>query len=378
MVPTRNNVGIAHEIGSIEGPHGHLKRLRRTQQLHLRARRHAADGATRDGRADDAPCGFTGLQRGAPPLCWADAVLLKSIASSCAGGAMVPRFDGPEGKAKLAVALARQHLFRNIPDIVQRLADVANAMEYPAGCTIYEEGETAAEINLYCVISGAMDVVIEGRVAGEVTEDEAFGEFPVVNPGLPYTVTVRARMRSLVALIPYAPFTSVAKEYPEVWKNMIDTLTRRLRSTYGRIPKARPPCVFIGHGHSPVWKEVEGFLQNKLHLRTVEFDSESRAGELIVSILDKMLAEATFAVVVLTAEDETAQGAKRARQNVIHEAGLFQGRLGFPRAILLVQRGVEEFSNVDGLQCLKFEGDSIAGTFDELKGALMREEQLRA
>jgi hypothetical protein len=26
MTPTRNNRGIAHENGSLEGPHGHLKR----------------------------------------------------------------------------------------------------------------------------------------------------------------------------------------------------------------------------------------------------------------------------------------------------------------------------------------------------------------
>jgi predicted nucleotide-binding protein len=86
-----------------------------------------------------------------------------------------------------------------------------------------------------------------------------------------------------------------------------------------------------------------------------------------------MLRQATFAVLVLTGEDETAEGAKRARQNVIHEAGLFQGILGFPRAVMLVQRGLENFSNVEGLQYIEFEGDKIDASFWELQRALKRE-----
>ena len=36
--------------------------------------------------------------------------------------------------------------------------------------------------------------------------------------------------------------------------------------------------------------------------------------------------------------------------NVVHEAGLFQGRLGFTRAIVLLEEGCAEFSNIQGLQ----------------------------
>jgi predicted nucleotide-binding protein len=86
-----------------------------------------------------------------------------------------------------------------------------------------------------------------------------------------------------------------------------------------------------------------------------------------------MLSQATFAVLILTAEDETALGEKRARQNVIHEAGLFQGKLGFRRAILLRQEGTEEFSNVAGLQYISFNGDRIEQAFYEFQRVLKRE-----
>ena len=35
--------------------------------------------------------------------------------------------------------------------------------------------------------------------------------------------------------------------------------------------------------------------------------------------------------------------------NVIHEVGLFQGRLGANKAIILLEDGCEEFSNIQGL-----------------------------
>lgn len=135
------------------------------------------------------------------------------------------------------------------------------------------------------------------------------------------------------------------------------------------------PCVFIGHGRSKLWARLKIFLQDDLGLATVTYESESRTGESIVPVLEKMLDQSTFAILVLTAEDETADGGRRARQNVVHEAGLFQGRLGFQRGVLLVQEGLEEFTNVAGLQYIPFTGDRIEQAFYELQRTLKREGQ---
>jgi predicted nucleotide-binding protein len=83
-----------------------------------------------------------------------------------------------------------------------------------------------------------------------------------------------------------------------------------------------------------------------------------------------MVDKSSFATLVMTAEDEQSDGGMRARQNVIHEAGLFQGRLGFPRAILLIEEGVEEFSNVQGVQYIRFAKNNIKETFGEVLATL--------
>lgn len=140
-----------------------------------------------------------------------------------------------------------------------------------------------------------------------------------------------------------------------------------------KFPLKPKPRVFIGHGRNQLWARLQVFLQNDLKLKTVTFESESRAGKSITEILEEMLRKSSFAILILTADDETALGGKRARQNVVHEAGLFQGKLGFTKAILLVQKGLEEFSNVAGLQHIPFSGDRIDQTFDEVRRVLKRE-----
>lgn len=137
------------------------------------------------------------------------------------------------------------------------------------------------------------------------------------------------------------------------------------------LPKT--PCVFIGHGRSKLWARLQLIIENDLGLKTVSYESEARANLSIVEILKKMLGQATFAVLLLTGEDETAEGGKRARQNVIHEAGLFQGLLGFEKVVILKQEGVEEFSNIAGLQYISFTGENIEHTFYELKRVFSRE-----
>jgi len=130
--------------------------------------------------------------------------------------------------------------------------------------------------------------------------------------------------------------------------------------------------IFIGHGRSKLWARVKLFLQDDLKLDTLSFESESRTSETIINILEDFLNKSSYAVLIMTAEDETADGNTRARQNVIHEAGLFQGRLGFDKVIILKQNGTEEFSNIAGLQYIPFTDENIEQCFYELQRKLSK------
>ncbi len=117
--------------------------------------------------------------------------------------------------------------------------------------------------------------------------------------------------------------------------------------------------VFIEHGRSQLWARLKVYLEDELKVKTTSYESESRIGDSIIPILVQLLNDAFFAILILTAEDETKDGKIRAHQNVIHETGLFQGKLGFKKAIILRQEGLEELTNLAGVQYIKFTGDNI-------------------
>ena len=131
--------------------------------------------------------------------------------------------------------------------------------------------------------------------------------------------------------------------------------------------------VFIGHGRSLLWRELKDYLQDRLKLRYDEYNRVPVAGITNIARLSQMLDAAAIALLVLTAEDEGSDGQLTARLNVVHEAGLFQGRLGFTKAIILLEEGCTEFSNIEGLGQIRFPKGQIKAAFDEVRRVLERE-----
>ena len=147
------------------------------------------------------------------------------------------------------------------------------------------------------------------------------------------------------------------------------------RVSSGRRAPAIPSgtAVVIGHGRSLAWRELKDFVDERLDLPWDEFNRVPVAGMTNIARLSEMLDNAVIALLVLTAEDEMADGSVAARQNVIHEVGLFQGRLGFTRAIVLLEEGCAEFSNIEGLGQIRFPAGKIGATFEEVRRVMERE-----
>jgi predicted nucleotide-binding protein len=141
-------------------------------------------------------------------------------------------------------------------------------------------------------------------------------------------------------------------------------------------PAENPPSkvkVFLGHGRDPQWRVLRDDLQDKHGFIIEAYEVGSRAGHTIRDILDSMLKTTAFAVLLMTGEDATDDGNFRARQNVVHEAGLFQGRLGFDHAVVVVEEGIELFSNLDGIQYIPFKKNNIREAVGDIVAVLRRE-----
>ena len=134
-----------------------------------------------------------------------------------------------------------------------------------------------------------------------------------------------------------------------------------------------PKTVFIGHGGDSQWRDLKDHLQDKHGIEVVAYEVGPRAGMSIKEVLQGMLNESSVAFLVLTAEDMHTDGDMHARENVIHELGLFQARLGFERAIVLLEEGVTEFSNILGVNQIRFPRGRIRETFGDVISVINRE-----
>lgn len=150
--------------------------------------------------------------------------------------------------------------------------------------------------------------------------------------------------------------------------NLTDRFLNLIQSAW-EFPSGRIRKIFIGHGRNSVWLKVVKYLEDNLGYETDFFEKKSRVSSHILDFLGQALESCNAAVIVMTKDDYTSNGASRSRQNVIHEIGLFQGKHGIRGVIIFQEEGVEEFSNIAGLQTIKYKSKPEEG-FHDLEEAL--------
>jgi hypothetical protein len=122
---------------------------------------------------------------------------------------------------------------------------------------------------------------------------------------------------------------------------------------------------------------LQGFIQGWLEFPWDEFNRVPVAGVTNIAPLSEML-DAAIAFLIMAGEDEQADAKLHARMIVVHEAGLFQGRLRFTRAIVLLEEGCKRFSNIEGLGQIGFPNGNLKAVRDEVRRVLEREDNLEA
>ncbi|MDA7999904.1 MAG: nucleotide-binding protein [Alphaproteobacteria bacterium] len=168
------------------------------------------------------------------------------------------------------------------------------------------------------------------------------------------------------------PTAKQLEQLAEIARQCADHLSRKQSYPQERRASGPKKKVFIGHGHSPDWLKLQNYIQ-KQGLEVEEFDGIPTAGMSISDRLSQMLDNAGFALLVMTGEEKQPDGTLRTRLNVVHESGLFQGRLGFTKAIILLEDGCEGFSNIAGLKQIRFPKGKIESVFHEVRAVLERE-----
>ncbi len=130
----------------------------------------------------------------------------------------------------------------------------------------------------------------------------------------------------------------------------------------------RPKRIFLSHGRSKEWYKVQAFVEKDFGLKTLELAQEANLGRTVLQKLNEEASRCSYAIIVMTGDD-IFEKEVRARENVLHEIGFFQGKYGLQNVILLHEEGVNIPSNIHGIVYIPFPKDTVETTF----GTLMRE-----
>jgi hypothetical protein len=141
----------------------------------------------------------------------------------------------------------------------------------------------------------------------------------------------------------------------------IEALLSHVRRAVIRRGTETPKHIFIGHGHSKEWLALRDYLR-ALGMEVDEFNIKPVVGIATSARIEEMLEGAAAAFLVLTAETRAQDGKWYPRSNVFHEIGLFQGKLGLRKTIILREHKAESCSNLDGVTEIRFGRGDFAGS----------------
>jgi predicted nucleotide-binding protein len=123
--------------------------------------------------------------------------------------------------------------------------------------------------------------------------------------------------------------------------------------------------IFVVHGSNLARAaEVARFIDRSTDREAVILHEQANRGRTLLEKFEHHAEAASFAVVLLTADDEGRKAGEaelrpRGRQNVVLELGFFFGRLRRGRVVVLVDPGVERPSDIDGLVYVRLDDAGV-------------------
>lgn len=149
----------------------------------------------------------------------------------------------------------------------------------------------------------------------------------------------------------------------------ISSLNEYRRLMRAMVPQEQSRRVFISHGRSHDWVHVEFYINNSLRIETKELAQTPFRGDTVIENFERVAQSCTDAVIVMTGDDFT-EDEVRARENVIHEIGYFQGLLGRERVVIMHESGVNIPSNLSGVGYVSYGKGNIDTALSTLAAEL--------
>jgi CRP/FNR family transcriptional regulator, cyclic AMP receptor protein len=298
------------------------------------------------------------------------------------GTSVVARFQGDEGRQRLAIQLQSQVLLAGSTTLAAEVAAVAEVSELaPADVLIRQD---ATDNDLYFILSGRFRVLVNNRDVALRGGNDHVGEMAIIDPTSGRTATVVATQRSIVAKVTEPFFSALADKNPQIWRAMSLTLCRRLdeRKKFHAKPNEKP-ILFIGSSREQlaIGEAVKASIPADLAHVTIWTDGVFGASSFALLDLEAQLKVSDFALLVAGADDQvTSRGTTKdaPRDNIVFELGLFMGALAHARTFMLTPAGIDMKipSDLLGLSELRYDpnesdlGKAVHQASEKLRAAI--------
>lgn len=256
---------------------------------------------------------------------------------------MLHRFEGDAGRRVRVEAFLGQKLVSHNRELAEQMADRLPLKSVAKAEVLIEQDGTDNE--LYLILAGSFDVIVNGRKVAQRRANDHVGEMAAIEPTQRRAASIVGLEESVVAVLSEQDLAEFASRYTEIYLRMARELSRRLlqRNTHVTATHEKIRVFIISSAESlEIARTVQNAFAHDDFLVVVWTDGVFRVANYTLQSLEDEVNASDFAIAIAHGDDETHSQGKdwpSPRDNVIFELGLFMGRLGRQRAILMEPRG---------------------------------------
>lgn len=257
------------------------------------------------------------------------------------GASIIERLSA-DGDRRLVAALAEFRTLAGLEAAATQLAEAGELLEVAAGASFITQED--AETDVFFIVAGAVDVIVNGKVVNTRRVGEHVGEMAAIEPTQLRAATITATEPTVVLKVPESDFSRAADAHPLIWRRLAAALSRRLKERNRMItaPRERVRVFVMSSVEAlPVTRLLVQHFEHDPFLTVVWDHGVFRAANYTLDELEAQLEQADFAIAVAHADDMVISRGDEwpvMRDNVVFELGMFIGFLGRRRAFLMEPR----------------------------------------
>lgn len=256
---------------------------------------------------------------------------------------MIERFRGEAGRRILVDELGRQKMLSGLPELAAHVADVGELLQFAAGDTIIEQGDYTNDV--FLIIAGTCDVVVNGRRIAKRSSGDHVGEMAAIQPTQARSASIVAEGVVVAVRLTEQIFSELGGRYPVIYLGIAKELSRRLlqrNSSIGSFRERIKVFIISSVEALPIARIIETAFEHDPFFVELWTAGCFKVANYTINDLEAAVDNADFAIAIAHADDFVESRDEMwpaPRDNVIFELGLFMGRLGRSRAILMEPRG---------------------------------------